>query len=378
MQALPLDLDRPFRHDRRMGPEGLEAIGDAVTAGLGARVLEPGAGEPHRGEQEGACLNCGTLLTGPYCHACGQSAHVHRTLGAFWHDLAHGVLHFEGKIWRTVPLLALQPGDLTRRYVEGQRARFVSPMALFLFSVFVMFAVFNAVGGPVGGSDVQADAKNANALQRQEQKLGKDIKRFEAQKAALPPGSAAASRLDSEIRDTRRALSAVRLIERKPAEDSADSIVKLDSGDKLGAFDHAYRKAKENPSLLLYKLQSNAYKFSWLLIPMSAPFVALLFLHRRRYRQYRAYDHVVFVTYSLCFMTLLVVVLSLLHAIGLKSGFSVVALLFVPPIHMYRQLKGAYALSRFSALWRTVLMVTFATLVMAIFMLMLVLLGVMH
>ena len=51
------------------------------------------------------------------------------------------MFHFEGKIWRTLPMLAFQPGELTRRYIAGERARFVSPLALFLFSVFLMFAV---------------------------------------------------------------------------------------------------------------------------------------------------------------------------------------------------------------------------------------------
>ena len=39
---------------------------------------------------------------------CGQAAHIHKTLGAFFNDLLHGVFHFEGKIWRTLPLLAWQ------------------------------------------------------------------------------------------------------------------------------------------------------------------------------------------------------------------------------------------------------------------------------
>src|SRR5205085_11306207 len=62
------------------------------------------------------------------------------------------------------------------------------------------------------------------------------------------------------------------------------------------------RKAGENPSLMLYKLQSNGYKFSCALIPLSMPFLWLLLLHRRRYRTYKAYDHLVFVTYSIAFM----------------------------------------------------------------------------
>ena len=37
-------------------------------------------------------------------------------------------------------MLAWRPGELTRRYIDGQRARFISPIALFLFCVFLMFA----------------------------------------------------------------------------------------------------------------------------------------------------------------------------------------------------------------------------------------------
>ncbi len=47
---------------------------------------------------------------------------------------------------------------------------------------------------------------------------------------------------------------------------------------------------------------------SWLLIPLSLPFMWLLFPFSRRFR---LYDHVVFVTYSLGFMTLLVALLTM-------------------------------------------------------------------
>ncbi|MEA3015801.1 MAG: hypothetical protein QOI38_523, partial [Sphingomonadales bacterium] len=103
----------------------LEGAGDAVTGGVIARVVEPRAGEApgaHDG-RPGNCLNCGAPLAGHFCHACGQPAHIHRTVAAWWHDLAHGVLHFEGKIWRTLPMLAWHPGRLTRRYIDGERAR---------------------------------------------------------------------------------------------------------------------------------------------------------------------------------------------------------------------------------------------------------------
>src|SRR5690349_15329269 len=113
---------------------GLSDAGEVVTGGLWAAAVEPAHGRQGEGTHGSTCLNCGEALTGAYCATCGQTAHVHRTLGAIWHDLMHSVLHFDGKIWRTLPELALRPGDLTRRYIHGERAKFVSPFALFLFS----------------------------------------------------------------------------------------------------------------------------------------------------------------------------------------------------------------------------------------------------
>ena len=50
----------------------LDGIGDAVTGGLLARAVEPGAGEAGDTDGDGrtdetTCLNCGTPLAGPYC-----------------------------------------------------------------------------------------------------------------------------------------------------------------------------------------------------------------------------------------------------------------------------------------------------------------------
>src|SRR6185503_12548970 len=149
-----------------MGGE-FEAVGDVVTGGLLARAVEPNAGETSDGHtRETSCLNCGTPLVGGFCHACGQHAHVHKTLRAFFHDFLHGLLNFEGKIWRTLPLLAWKPGNLTRRYIDGQRASFISPVALFLFCVFLMFAAVSLIGGM---GDVSAAAKQDVA-----QELNKD------------------------------------------------------------------------------------------------------------------------------------------------------------------------------------------------------------
>jgi hypothetical protein len=336
-----------------------EALGDAVTGGVVGRAVEPKAGEGADGHtHEANCLNCGAALTGPYCHSCGQHAHVHRTLSAFFHDFLHGVLHFEGKIWRTLPLLAWKPGELTRRYIEGQRARFVSPIALFLFSVFLMFAVVGLTSNTIHATQ-QAAASAAKELKNDQQKLAL----LQGQRANAT-GSVAA-KLDEKIGDLKGEMTALQAVRDGKVDPGTFKI----QSEWLGGINENLGEAAKNPELLFYKLKTNAYKFSWALIPISVPFVWMLFPFSRRFR---LYDHTVFVTYSLCFMMLLLATASV---VGLMSDSLSSIAFFVPPIHMYRQLRGTYDLGKGAAIWRTALLVIFAFIAISLFASLLVAIG---
>ena len=354
---------------------GIEGVGEAVTGGMIARAVEPEAGEAEGHFEETRCRNCGAELSGAYCAACGQKAHLHRTLGAFGHDLLHSVLHFEGKIWRTLPLLAWRPGELTRRYIHGERAKFVSPTALFLFSIFIMFAVFSLVGGPTGTLDRSLSSQTTQEILTEERDVARArLQRLEAQRAERARRGADTRVHDRLIREARDEAEGME-IARQTTERGLNISVS-EQPARLGWLNAAWEKAKQNPDLLLYKLQTNAYKFSWALIPISLPLVWLLFLHRRRYRQeYGAYDHIVFITYSIAFMTLLVVALSLLQPIHGSADFSVLALIFIPPVHMFRQVKQAYRLRWWSALWRTAALLWFASVAATLYFVMLLTIG---
>jgi hypothetical protein len=334
-----------------------EAIGDAITGGVVGRALEPQAGEADGHSHEADCLNCGAPLSGPYCHECGQHAHVHRTLSAFFHDFAHGVLHFEGKIWRTLPLLAWKPGELTRRYIDGQRANFVSPIALFLFSVFLMFAVVGLTSH-TSKATAEASADAAKALSKDQQKLS--ILQSQRATATGP----VAAKLDEKINDVKGEMTALQAVR----DGKVDANIHF-ADDFLGGFSDQFNNAAKNPELLFYKLKTNAYKFSWALIPISVPFVWLLFPFSRRFR---LYDHTVFVTYSLCFMMLLLAAGSL---IGVVSESIASIAWFVPPIHMYRQIRGTYGVSKRGAVWRTFLLTIFAFIAISLFASLLVAVG---
>ena len=376
----------------------LEAIGDAATGAVLAGAVEPKTGAAADGHtHENNCLNCGTELDGEFCHACGQRAHVHRTLAAFWHDLAHGVLHLDGKIWRTLPLLAWRPGELTRRYARGERAKFVSPMALFLFSVFLLFAVFSLIGAHFGESGGSSNTNVVTERTRAGTELNKaisinqaELRTLQQKRERFVASGQATANIDEDIREKRSEIAIEERLSRgfipeKDAVATADATtlvegdLAINSGSKSVDewLRHVVDKAKENPKLLIYKLQSSAYKFSWLLIPISIPLVWLLFLNRRRYRQeFTAYDHTVFVTYSIAFMSLLAIALSLLGWIGIPAGIVTVSFLVLPPLHIYRQLKGAYGLSRGSALWRTAAIIVLSFVAVGVFALILLTLGV--
>ena len=345
----------------RMG--NLEAIGDAVTGGVVGRAVEPSAGETAPGHtHETACLNCGAPLAGPYCHECGQHAHVHRTIGAFFHDFAHGVLHFEGKIFRTLPLLVWRPGELTRRYIDGQRATFVSPIALFLFCVFLTFAVM----GLTGGLESMAKQASQNDVQSEISDAKERVSDLQEKRADAAAAGRPTSKVDTQIKNTQAKIAKLQsATSQKVGENSSIQV----SDDMPGWVKDMAGKAAANPELLFFKLKTNAYKYSWALIPISVPFVWLLFPFSRRFH---LYDHTVFVTYSLCFMMLLLTAGTL---IGLVSTTLASICWLVPPVHMYRQLRGTYAIGRLGAAWRTLALSIFAFIAIAFFAALLVALG---
>lgn len=331
-----------------------DAIGDAVTGGLLARAVEPHAGEVDSGHtHEKNCLNCGTKLIGPFCSACGQKAHIHRSVRAFFQDFLSSLFNLEGKMWRTLPMLAWRPGEMTRRYIAGERARFISPIALYLFTVFAMFAVLNFTG-TLGGhgknlkNDLQTDiAENQTKIAKLEADrgiavaAGKDVTNIDRKIA----------KRKADIAETQKVIS-------------GQAFSTGDAGDETPSFIRPFiENARDNPDLVSMRVQDAASKYSWLLIPFSVPFMWLLFPFRRRFN---TYDHTVFVTYSLSFMMLLVVAGGLLIEVGMPGLASL--LFFVPPLHMYRHLKQTYELGRFSAIMRTMALLTFAFIAAGLFL----------
>jgi len=356
----------------------IESAGALATAGLVAGEIEGGTGKRPVAHQHKLCANCNTPLVGAYCHACGQTAHVHRSLLHVVEEIAHSVLHFDTKSWRTLPLLFVRPGLLTRRYIDGQRARYVSPLALFLFSVFLMLFVYSLLGSP---NSVVTSAQSQQETRKEVDDARKLVaqRRAELAKATTPDererATDALSDAQVDLIASNVALAAVDAAPTLNGEAaSASSTVSARGGavlDMLGwdsthpTLAHIVRRGLANPELTLYKLKNSAYKFAFMLVPISLPFLWLMFFWRKGIT---IYDHVIFVLYSLSFMSLWFVIIGLLGQSRFTREFVVLAAL-VTPAHTFMQLRETYALGWFATSWRTLALMAVAAIVFVLFML---------
>jgi hypothetical protein len=344
----------------------MEAAGELLSTGLIAHEIDEAKGESRAKPPTTECLNCKAPVSGNFCAKCGQKGHIHHSVLHLGEELAHGILHFDTKGWRTLPMLTLRPGQLTRRYVDGQRTRFVSPLALFLFMMFLMFFVFSlTVSDGDGVNDAIAISKKVDVRKA-------DLEEAKKELAEAAPGSMEAKFAQKAVeRATRR-------LERVTAIDNTDIVQTRDGkveGSVTGDVDvdkvtssvpwikKAVRHAIENPELTKYKLKNAAYKYAFLLVPLSMPFLWIMLFWKKSASMY---VHAVFSLYSLSFMSFLMVVIALLSYVSF-GGTAVMLFCLIPPIHMYFQLRDTYLLKRWEALWRTAALLFFATIALLLY-----------
>jgi hypothetical protein len=103
------------------------------------------------------CLNCGGDLVDAFCAHCGQRAvppdpTVREIASEVWQELSG----YDGRIAATFRSL-LHPGQLTVEYLQGRRARYFSPIKLYLSVSVLYFLVAAAAPVSVGNSTREVD-----------------------------------------------------------------------------------------------------------------------------------------------------------------------------------------------------------------------------
>ncbi|MBI3713065.1 MAG: hypothetical protein HY253_08915 [Burkholderiales bacterium] len=206
------------------------------------------------------------------------------------------------------------------------------------------------------------DGSDHNAISQQKRFLESDLRYAEKRlrrvvkrdikgktkqslKSALKTSSSSAS---AEIKAS---VTAVASASAEPAESDTDNThFKASDLPEFPTLGNFLENADKDRQFTLYKMKKNAASLAFLLIPISLPFLWLLFAFRR---QYVMFDHAVFSLYSLSFISVLLTVIAILSKLDF-TGTAVLLFTFVPPIHMFSQLRNAYQLTKFEALWRTI------------------------
>jgi hypothetical protein len=257
---------------------------------------------------------------GPWCHECGQLGEdFHRSIWRLIGEVFEGLLHFDGRVWTTLPDLFRHPARLTRNYLEGHRAPQIPPFRLFLV---VLVTIFLA-GSITGHSFLKAETITTDDH-------GKVISHKTRTLKDLTP---------QERAETKASLVGAKLKGHGGLVDLQNWLL-----DRVG-------KALDDPARFELVLGEWAERFAFLTLPMAAGLLTLAFLGRK---EFYVFDHTIFSLHSLSAVGLMYAANELLR--GVTFGLTSLVLIFGAPVHLFVHMRGVYRTSVIGTLLRMLLL----------------------
>jgi len=225
------------------------------------------------------CLNCSSILDEEdvFCRHCGQKKLSHHdfTLRHLVVDSFADYFHFDGKFFTTLKSMFLHPGQMTNEFLAGKRVKFIQPFKLFLFISILYFILIGFSRHDSIKHDTAADtAGNLNYS------------------ISLPGAKPLSMEQAREI------------VERKGLDAAVDSL-----SPGTGWFSRMLSKrilvnAIEGPEKVMEKFIHNSSKVVFILIPVMAFLLKLLYLRKKRLY----FDHLIFALHfhAMFFLSLLI------------------------------------------------------------------------
>jgi hypothetical protein len=309
-------------------PEAHAATADAIAGEVrraSRHALPPGT----------PCPNCRAPLQGPWCHACGQKGEDYqRAIGPLTAEALKGLTHLDGRVWKTLPRLAVRPGQLTRDYLDGRRASQIPPFRLFLVTLLLVFFT--------GGLN-----------------FGLTKVRFRLMAPGDPQAIATLSPQDRADYQT--------VV--KPFETGNGSGLDKAAAGRRGRFwAHRLKAALEKPEAFFQVLETWGHRLAIAFLPIAALMLSVLYLGRK---DTYVFDHLIFSMHSLSFQGLLLSTLFLVSAVWSGAWL----LLWISPIHLFFHMRGTYGSSIAGTLIRMVLLIAGATVAFGLLLSLLLIIG---
>jgi hypothetical protein len=320
------------------------------------------------------CRNCGSPLYGEHCYACGQPTKgLVRHFGSILGDFADTLLNVDGRLLRTLPALLLKPGFLTREYVDGHRVRYVSPVRLFVFlCIGTFFAaklaspsfdlsnveVSGERGAPsegamsvkVGEADPVEDFASAKTPDDVEARRAAAI----AEAKAPPAAEGESAARDLPVSDDSGEPTINFNGEPWDAETNPLVVDALpDAGNRwlnaqIGHIPENWKRVREDPDLLRNAFYSALPTALFLLVPVFALLLKVLYVYKRRLYM----EHLVAALHAhafVCAMLLVLMAVSMVEALfGAPAWLAAplgwlewLAMLWVP-VYLWLHLKRLY------------------------------------
>lgn len=314
--------------------------------------------------KEKDCLNCGSIVRGPFCQNCGQENIEPKE--SFWHLVVHffnDITHFDGKFFTTMKSLLTRPGFLSKEYVKGRRASYINPIRMYLFTSFIFFLLFFSLNhlSEKDFESVKKPSPVSNTISKNSSTTLNDSAINDSSRMNLNRNlmadSAGVSEKDGEVKfvffdynnykSQRQYDSLIKIGEVKDGWLKRKVIRKsLEVSDKYG---------DNEADLQMIYLNQLLHSFPQLLF-ISLPFVAfILKLFYIRRKQFYYVGHAIFSVHLYIFIFIMMMVsmgiVQLQHASGLGklSLFNVLITIFIF-VYLYKSMRVFYGQSRVKTL----------------------------
>ncbi|WP_300541449.1 DUF3667 domain-containing protein [Maricaulis sp.] len=374
---------------------GGDTVSDAIVAGTGSGEVGDAIQSSKRKKADhysvfesptpaGTCSNCGTVLSGPVCHSCGQTSDTfHRPIWDLLLDVLDGLFGIEGRLWRTLPALMFRPGKLTRQYLSGVRARYVMPFRLYLTASVLFFLAFSLVNGggtaPDAGDieanrqgleEARAGLENAPPEVRDQVTAGLDAAQAELDAMEAVPPEVRAMQRQQNLEDIKLNLRQALLPEFYPdsetASDGEDEVVEMEGWNislddditelplwfRQRLADQADRIVDTEGEALWVAMKTWAPRLLFLMLPIYALLLAATHFYKRGFF---FYDHLIVSLHFHAFLFFQFILLGLM-SLTIGAGWAMLVFVLWSNYYLYRLHRTVYAHGRFSSAVRTLFM----------------------